>query len=181
MTAKPAGGVESQDTGPGSPVPMSNRPPQSTFFVTGMFSKIEIQLSQMVLFRQRHETGPMRQKRLLSGNVFTCSMDNCRIEGRVTRPGLLKCVRARVAHIRVLDPKHRSSARIGKYVLEVSHPSSHALDLRVQKEKGSAVVPQIELVAAVGNLKIDTDDVFLTRCLLLQKNFFVVAVVGMIH
>lgn len=165
------GDIEKQNVGPGVASRTSAHAAHSTLFVTGMFSKIEIQLAQMVLFRQRHETGPMRQKRLLSGDVFTCSMDNCRIEGRVTRPAaLLKCVRVRVAHIRILDPKHRSGARIGKTVLEISHPSSHALDVKLQKEQGPAV-PQIELVAAVGNLKVDIDDVFVTRCLLLQRNF----------
>jgi len=58
---------------------------------------------------------------------------------------------------------------MGKTVLEVSHPSSHALVLWVQRQKGSAV-PQIECSAAIGNVRIDTDDVFVTRCLLLQRN-----------
>ena len=166
-----SGDIEKHNMGPNLASRMSTHSALSTLFVTGMFSKIEIQLAQMALFRQRHETGPMRQKRHLSGDVFTCSMHNCRIEGRVTRPAaLLKCVRVRVAHIRILDPKHRSGTRIGKTVLEISHPSSHALDVKLQKEQGPAV-PQIELVAAVGNLKVDTDDVFLTRCLLLQRNF----------
>ena len=162
------GQLERASTRPESPIQDSAS--GSTFFVTGTFSKVEIQLSDMNLFRQRHETGPMRQKRLLNGDVLACFIEHCRAEGRTTSPGLLTCSRFRVSNIRIKDPKHRSPGKtLGKDVLEISHPSSHALDLRVQREKGSAV-PQFELTAAVGNLRLDTDDMFLTRCMLLQKN-----------
>ena len=161
------GQLERASTRPESPTHDSDS--ESTFFVTGTFSKVEIQLSQMILFRQRHETGPMRQKRLLHGDILAFFIENCRVEGRTTSPGLLKCSRLRVSNIRIQDSKHRSAAKTLKTVLEISHPSSNALDLRVQREKGSAV-PQVELTAAVGNLRLDMDDVFLTRCMLLQKN-----------